>query len=589
MDFDPTLASRGDPLRPANLRWRTWLLALGWTLSLAVSLWQSWRLLQHSALNLAVKEASNNLAEDLAYRHWATLQGGVYVPVTPETPPNTYLASMPERDLTTPSGRHLTLVNPEYMTRLVFADAGAQFGVRAHLTSLKPLRQQDAADEWEAAALRACEAGQKEFGAIGDIAGQPHYRLMRPMLVEGACLRCHAAQGYRLGEIRGGISVAVPLAPHQAMARAQFIPIASRHAVVWVLGLAALALSYRQTRRRVAERHRAEAALRQSEKRQRSLLGNIPDSAWLKDVTGRYLAVNQAWCKQFGLREARVLGKTDFDLLPPEVARSFAAEDRALLASGRAMQSEKPFDDPVRGHRWVEVFITPLLDDKGTIVSTAGIARDITERKQAAAALRDSEALYQSLVSHLSQCVFRKDRAGRFTFANERFCQFLGKTLGEIQGHTDLDFFPRELVEKYRQDDQRVMQERLAEEDVEETALPNGERIFVQVVKTPLVNVAGEVVGVQGIFWDITERRRVEAERERLLVELRSALASVKTLRGLVPICAGCKKIRDDKGFWSEVENYVAKHTDARFTHGLCPDCCKKYYPGMDYPPSPVS
>jgi len=181
------------------------------------------------------------------------------------------------------------------------------------------------------------------------------------------------------------------------------------------------------------------------------------------------------------------------------------------------------------------------------------------------------------LVSHLSQCVLRKDREGRFTFANQRFCRLLGKTPAEIQGRTDFDFFPRELAEKYRQDDQRVMQERLELEEVEENVLPNGERIFVQVVKAPLVNAAGDVVGVQGIFWDITERKRAEQKREKLIGELKAALAQVKTLGGLLPICAGCKKIRDDNGYWSQVESYISKHTDAQFTHGYCPECIKKY------------
>ena len=81
---------------------------------------------------------------------------------------------------------------------------------------------------------------------------------------------------------------------------------------------------------------------------------------------------------------------------------------------------------------------------------------------------------------------------------------------------------------------------------------------------------------------DITERKQAEKERERLIAELREALAKVKTLSGLIPICAGCKKIRDDKGYWSQVDSYIARHTDAKFTHGYCPDCIKKYYPGFE-------
>jgi hypothetical protein len=76
-----------------------------------------------------------------------------------------------------------------------------------------------------------------------------------------------------------------------------------------------------------------------------------------------------------------------------------------------------------------------------------------------------------------------------------------------------------------------------------------------------------------------TARRQTEAERDRLIQDLQKSLANVKSLSGLLPICAGCKKIRDDKGYWSQVESYVQMHSEATFTHGLCPDCIKKYYP----------
>jgi hypothetical protein len=71
-------------------------------------------------------------------------------------------------------------------------------------------------------------------------------------------------------------------------------------------------------------------------------------------------------------------------------------------------------------------------------------------------------------------------------------------------------------------------------------------------------------------------------ERARLIQELQKALANVKSLSGLLPICAGCKKIRDDNNYWHQVEIYVQKHSEATFTHGLCPDCIKKYYPKLD-------
>jgi PAS domain-containing protein len=94
----------------------------------------------------------------------------------------------------------------------------------------------------------------------------------------------------------------------------------------------------------------------------------------------------------------------------------------------------------------------------------------------------------------------------------------------------------------------------------------------------PLLDANGKAIRFIGIVLDITERKQFEAEREKLIKELQYALDNVKTLQGLIPICASCKKIRDDKGFWNQVEGYISQHTDAKFTHGICPDCAKKLY-----------
>jgi hypothetical protein len=80
-------------------------------------------------------------------------------------------------------------------------------------------------------------------------------------------------------------------------------------------------------------------------------------------------------------------------------------------------------------------------------------------------------------------------------------------------------------------------------------------------------------------FLDITERKRAEEERERLIGQLQNALAEVKTLSGLLPLCSSCKRIRDDKGYWQQIEAYIRDHSEAEFSHSVCPECAKKLYP----------
>jgi hypothetical protein len=87
------------------------------------------------------------------------------------------------------------------------------------------------------------------------------------------------------------------------------------------------------------------------------------------------------------------------------------------------------------------------------------------------------------------------------------------------------------------------------------------------------------VTGISAIERDITARKREEQERVKLIGELTEALGNIKTLKGLLPICASCKKIRDDHGYWQKVESYISDHTQAEFTHGICPDCLRRLYP----------
>ena len=154
--------------------------------------------------------------------------------------------------------------------------------------------------------------------------------------------------------------------------------------------------------------------------------------------------------------------------------------------------------------------------------------RHAIERHVAEQKLVRSEAFYHSLVEHLPQNIFRKDLGERFTFANQRFCQLLGKPLDQIIGKTDLDFYPPELAKKFQQDDREVIRTGRIFETTEENVAPDGEKMYVHVVKTPILDAKGRVLGTQCIFWDTTAQKRFELQLQRKNDELAASEAALR-------------------------------------------------------------
>jgi two-component system, NtrC family, sensor kinase len=150
----------------------------------------------------------------------------------------------------------------------------------------------------------------------------------------------------------------------------------------------------------------------------------------------------------------------------------------------------------------------------------------VAERRRDERALLQTEVFYHSLVETIPQMILCKDLEGRFTFANQKFCAELGTTLEAIKGKTDLDFFPRDLAEKYRADDRRVIDCGQVLDVVEQHVTPKGEKLYVQTMKTPLFGPDGDAIGIQGIFWDVTERMRAEEKLKEQNVTLQELARS---------------------------------------------------------------
>lgn len=212
--------------RPSLLERYAWALAVVWTVVVAASLiWNVFEV-KHETLEAARIQARLAYKKDVICRRWNAQHGGAYVPVTEETQSNPYLSHIPDRDITTPSGKLPTLMNPAYMTREVHELAEKEQGIRGHTTSLNPIRPKNYADPWETKALQAFESGQTEISSVEEMEGKEYMRLMRPLITEKGCLECHATQGYQEGDIRGGISISIPMGSLKAIAR-------TTHAHVW--------------------------------------------------------------------------------------------------------------------------------------------------------------------------------------------------------------------------------------------------------------------------------------------------------------------------------------------------------------------
>jgi PAS domain S-box-containing protein len=151
---------------------------------------------------------------------------------------------------------------------------------------------------------------------------------------------------------------------------------------------------------------------------------------------------------------------------------------------------------------------------------TAALNTELAERKRAEQSLRDSEALYHSLVDTLPINILRKDKLGRVTYGNRGYCDRMGKPLSELLGKTDYQLFPRELADKYCRDDEKVVRTGEMFEDIEEHRTGDGNRLYVHVLKAPVRDAQKNVVGTQVIFWDVTARKLAEEALEKAAAEL---------------------------------------------------------------------
>lgn len=331
--------------------------------------------------------------------------------------------------------------------------------------------------------------------------------------------------------------------------------------------------------RDITDRKKAEEALRKSEEKFRLLVENSHDIIYMLNAEGVFSFVSPAWTTLLGHPITQVIGKSFQIFVHPDDISRCMVFLKAVIETG---QRQDGVEYRVRHNDgtwyWHTSSAVPFKDELGKIIGFYGIAKDITKSKRAEYELRKTLDLLNAISESSTDAIYIKDTQGRYLLFNKEAARVTGKKPEEVIGKDDYFLFPADEAKIVMDGDRRVLENGNVS-TYEEVVTTTGGKVTYLSIKGPLYDSEGNVFGIFGVARDITERKRTEKEREELILELQDALSKVKTLSGLLPICSCCKNIRDDKGYWNQVEEYVGEHTDARFSHSICPSCLKKYYP----------
>lgn len=309
----------------------------------------------------------------------------------------------------------------------------------------------------------------------------------------------------------------------------------------------------------------------------------IIDPIMILDTNYRIVRANKVMAEALAVTPSAAVGLTCYKAVhgtqqPPE-----QCPHATLLRDGQAHAAE--IYEPRLGGYYL-VTVSPLFSLDGKLAGSVHAAKNITQAKEAEQRLRDNEKKLRDITASLGEGLYVLDRDCRLIFINPEGERLLGWTQAELLNkeiHT--------IIHNRKPDGTPL----LFEECPVHTVLKSGgrfssqEEVFVRkdgsvfpvaVLSTPIMDAAGDPTSSITAFQDITETKQVEQEREGLIQKLQTALAEIKTLKGIVPICMHCNKIRDDAGYWNKLEKFISEHSEAQFSHGICEECLKKYYPG---------
>ena len=361
-----------------------WISLLVWTVLSIVSFNWNAAEREETTMRFARTEAEIHLNKETALRNWIAARGGIYVVPDAQTPPNPYLAHVPDRNVVTSGGKRLTLINTSYLTRLLQESYAEFYGTKGHISSNKPISPANTPVPWERAAYAAFAAGNTEYSGVVEVDGKPYYGAARALKAAVPCLTCHTDPGLKAGDNLGAISILVDLAPYRLSERKAMLSEAVTDSVIWLVGLLGIFTVFRISIIHLRQRQETQQALLESQHLFQTIADYSSDWIFWRNPDGRFRYVSPACERISGYApEAFYADPALFlNIIHPEDREAF----RSHIAEADQGKKVTPQELRILNQDGKVHFIShacrPIYDDDGNFVGIRGANLDITRLRE---------------------------------------------------------------------------------------------------------------------------------------------------------------------------------------------------------------
>lgn len=328
----------------------------------------------------------------------------------------------------------------------------------------------------------------------------------------------------------------------------------------------------------ITDKRALEEKIRESEVEWEKTFNAMSDIVTVQDSEFRIKKANTAALSALGLSRDEIINHYCYDLFQD------LKEPCSYCPLLETQKTFKPYKKEIYNEKFGKTFqvsADPLVDSEGKLQSITHVARDITDLKQLETSLKASNEFSTNLLENSPNPIIAINPDSSIKFVNPALEKLTCFSSDELVGtKIPYPFWREGMIDKIIDDIKEAMR-RGAQAVEEPFQKKNGDHIWVEITSTPIFK-EGRLIYYLANWTDITNRKQMEQEKDKLLAVLQKTLNEINTLKGIIPICSHCKKIRNDEGSWDQLEAYISRHSEAQFSHGICEVCLKKHYPELD-------